>query len=180
MIVFFKSRILTIFLILSGSIGAENISAQNIRLKLQDVPLIDANEGVICPVDVSIDWAKPDHSRSSDDFWIETKMNPVQEFPSSLLNFFMLPEQVLPESGIPPDEQGIRHWIGIYAVPVPRSDSSLPRHELKISILRDEQSFPRFAVTRNEPERREPVSNVAGGIGYVGGISLDSRRIIVE
>ena len=109
----FQCRILTIFLTLSGSIVAENISAQNIRLKLQDVALIDANEGFIYPVEVSIDWAKPDQSRSSDDF-----------------------------------------WIGIYPAPVPRSDSSLPRHELKISILRGEQSVARFAVTRNEPERR--------------------------
>jgi hypothetical protein len=96
------------------------------------------------------------------------------------LNFFLLSEQVLPESGILPDKLGVRHWKGIYAVPVPRSDSSFPAHELKVSILRGERSFAQFATTRNEPGRRAPVSNVIGGIGFIGGISLHKVRISVE
>jgi len=159
----------------------EAVLIDSLKLGLDSLGvIIDANEGFIYPVEVFIEWAKPDIPMIDNDFWIETSLDPVQQFSSSLLDFFLLSEQVLPESGILADEKGRLHWTGIYAIPVPLSDSSFPTHELKISILRSEQSFARFATTRNEPKRREPVGNVIGGIGFIGGVSLDSLRISVE
>ncbi len=136
---------------------------------------VNASTGYIYPVEVDVSWTGVE----SDD-WVEIRLDPVTTFSSSLIDFFLLPTQVFPENRATVSELGGRLWSGIYAVPVPSSDSPMPNHTLRVTILRGDQRFANYATSRTSPERREPESNVNGGLGFVGGVSIDSIRVPVR
>ena len=142
---------------------------------------LDAQEGLIYPVQVSVEWMSPlPEPGGQEEYWIETRLDPVTDFSSSIIDFFLLPDQILPESTVDVDFNGRLIWTGVYAVPVETADQPFPEHDLKISILRSDRFFARYAASRNDPAQREPLSNVSGGIGIVSGISIDSVRVIVK
>lgn len=165
------------------AIEAVLIDSLNLGIDSLNVAII-ASEGYIFPVEVEVSWNVPEGTLTMDDFWIQTRLDPIQKFSSSLLDFFLLSKQVLPEDDIvvttDPILGRIRRWTGIYAVPVPGPDDILPPHELKISLLRSGQDYARLATTSDAPDRRSPAGNVRGGIGFVGGISVDSLRIPIQ
>lgn len=162
------------------AIEAILIDSLDIGLDSLDLAL-DAQQGFIYPVQVTLAWQSLDFVETSEnEYWVETRLEPVTRFASSLIDFFLLPKQVLPEVSLQPDDTGALVWNGVYAVPVESADTPLPEHTLKVSLLRGDQSFALFETSRDNPGRREPVSNVHGGIGFVGGISLDTLRIVVE
>jgi len=136
---------------------------------------ISATTGYIYPVQVSISWEDDGH-----DGWIEARLQPDASFSSSLIDFFLLPSQVFPETSSSTPTDGTRRWEGVYAVPVSEADSPIPEHSLHVVLTRGDNRFARFMTSRDTPERREPVSNVNGGLGFVGGISVDSTRISVR
>ncbi|MGB1048510.1 MAG: hypothetical protein ACPG3U_02360 [Rhodothermales bacterium] len=136
---------------------------------------VSATTGYIYPVQVSISWEDRGY-----DGWIEARLQPDASFSSSLIDFFLLPSQVFPEDSATLGEDGFKHWEGVYAVPVPEEDSPFPDHSLRIVLTRGDDRFARFLTSRDAPERREPVSNVNGGLGFVGGIAMDSVRVIVS
>lgn len=136
---------------------------------------VNASTGYIYPVEVDVFW-----SGVETDDWIEIRLDPVTAFSSSLIDFFLLPTQVFPENRAVVTEPGSRRWSGVYAIPVPYSDSPLPEHTLRVTLLRGDQRFANYATSRTAPERREPVSNVNGGLGFVGGVSIDSIRVNVR
>lgn len=135
---------------------------------------VSATTGYIYPVQVSMSWEDRGY-----DGWIEARLQPDASFSSSLIDFFLLPSQVFPEDSAPLTQGGIRTWEGVYAVPVPEADSPFPDHSLQIVLTRGDDRFARFMTSRDAPERREPVSNVNGGLGFVGGIAMDSVRVSV-
>ncbi len=142
---------------------------------------VDARQGYIYPVQVELTWdVLSPGDADPQDFWIETRLEPLTPFSSSIIDFFLLRQQVLPEEGAEMDSDGRRRWTGVYAVPVETASTPIPEHGLKAILLRGDQDFARFETSRDSPERREPVSNIVGGIGFVGGISLDSLTIIVN
>ena len=143
---------------------------------------IDATEGFIYPIEVTIEWDVESGVPASapDDFWIETRLVPRQSFSSALLDFFLLTRQILPEDGVTVDPAGRRRWTGVYAVPVLAEDAPLPEHDLFISLLRSSREYAQFQATGDEPERREPQGNVLGGVGFVGGIAVDSLTVRVH
>jgi hypothetical protein len=162
--------------------AVEAVLVDTLDLGLDSLNLgLDAQLGFIYPVKVSVDWDAPDPSiQDASSFWVETKLLPVNRFSSSLIDFFLLPDQVLPESSIRSDVSGVHRWTGVYAVPVEAVNTPFPAHDLKVSVLRGDDIFARFATSRNDPENREPISNISGGVGFVGGISVDSLRILVQ
>ena len=139
---------------------------------------LDASQRFIYPVEVAIEWRGADVA----DFnpWIESRLEPVTSFSSSIVDFFLLPSQVFPESDTTPVDGNLHSWSGVYAVPVTEESSPLPDHELKITLLRSDEQYARFATSRNDPVRREPASNLQGAIGFVGAISVDSVRVTVS
>lgn len=160
----------------------EAILVDTLDLGLDSLDLeLNAQQGFIYPIQVTIDWTSPDSpiSLSTDD-WIQTRLDPMERFSSSLIDFFLLPEQILPESSFEIDLLGRRRWTGVYAVPVDDRSTPVPMHDLKISILRSDQIFARFATSRTDPAQREPITNVEGGLGFVGGVSIDSVRVHIE
>jgi len=139
---------------------------------------VGARQGFLYPVEVTL-WWKTDFDDTGEDFWIETQLKPRTTFSSEIVDFFLLPAEVFRERSVQPDAFGRREWTGVYAVPVDDEADPLPAHELKAALLRSGTDYARFATSRDDPQRREPVSNVAGGIGIVAGISVDSLRVEV-
>lgn len=168
------------FFIPERAIEAVLVDTLDIGLDSLDLAL-NAQEGFIYPIQVTLAWQTVSGlETTANDYWIETRLEPLSRFSSSLIDFFLLPQQVLPEESIEADENGQVRWTGVYAVPVEAVDTPLPEHALKVSLLRGDQAFAVFETSRDSPERREPVSNVSGGIGFVGGIAIDTLRIIVK
>lgn len=135
---------------------------------------VNATTGFMYPVQVSLTW-----ENDAFDGWIETRLQPDNAFSSSLIDFFLLPSQVFPESSARVVDEESLSWEGVYAIPVTDADSPLPPHSLRVVITRGDDRFARFITSRDAPDRREPDSNVNGGLGYVGGISTDSTRVDV-
>jgi hypothetical protein len=146
---------------------------------------IDARQGYIYPVEVSVNWAIVD-ATPDDPTWIQARLVPLDPFSSRILDFFLLPEQIFREDGSRVvDMPGVpnpseRTWSGVYAVPVDHADDPLPEHFLRVALLRSTAEYARFATSKTDPQRREPISNVAGGIGFAGGISVDSITVTVR
>ena len=78
---------------------------------------LNAIEGYIYPVEVSIFW-KPDPSSSTESDWLESRLEPVSDFSSTIVDFFLLPTQVFPESRALQTGNDQLTWSGVYAVPV--------------------------------------------------------------
>ena len=56
----------------------------------------------------------------------------------------------------------------------------LPPHALDVVVLRSGTDYAEYALSRTDPDRREPVSNVADGLGIAVGIAIDGRTIQVR
>jgi len=138
---------------------------------------LDTRTGFIYPVEVSIDW--PAEANLTDDSWIETRLEPITEFSSTIVDFFLLPSDIFPEGTASVNDSGGRTWKGVYAVPVEVESNPMPDHTLRVALLRGTQAYARYASSRLDPVNREPISNLTGAVGYVGGISIDSVRVSV-
>ncbi len=140
-----------------------------------------SRQGFIYPVEVSLWWLPTPADVSADTlYWVRTQLKPFMTFSSRVVDFFLRPEQIRWEHTIGRDARGRRRWTGVYAVPVETRDTPLPEHRLRVSVLRSGQDYARYASSRDAPERREPVSNVTGGLGIVAGISVDSLVVRVR
>jgi len=135
---------------------------------------LNATTGFIYPVQVTVRWTSAEF-----DGWIETRLDPLTHFSSSLIDFFLLPSQVFQEESAQLNSDGFRVWNGVYAIPVQSENDPVPEHSLKITLLRGDERFARFATSRDNPSRREPVSSATGALGFVGGVSIDSLRLTV-
>ena len=144
-----------------------------------DTPSVGARSGYIYLVEVDLWWTTPQQAVSIPDstFWIETRLRPQIDFSSKVLDVFLLSEEVQPEETIQGDTFSRKSWTGVYAVPVEDSLSSIPDHSLSIQLLRGTTDYALFAASRNNPERREPISNIEGAIGIVTGISLATKQV---
>ena len=100
----------------------------------------------------------------------------IEELRSLIISTLNL-EEVQPEERISSDALSRKSWTGVYAVPVDSSTDSVPDHSLSVQLLRGTRDYALFAASRNNPERREPISNVDGAIGIVTGISMATRTI---
>ena len=153
-------------------------------LRLDD-PQVGARKGFIYPIDVTIDWKTNAEAEDSDNaFWIETRLIPQSDFSSTVLDVFLLTEEVLQEDTLEParasGDNNLRSWSGVYAVPVADSLAPPPSHNLRVQLIRGTKAYADFARSRNAPERREPVSNIEGAIGIVAGIAIDALEFEVQ
>lgn len=171
------------------------ITLDSVRLRIPDAPVeavlldslrldtlgIDARAGFIYPIEVDLWWTTEFVEADADtSYWIETLLQPSASLSSVVVDFFLLPRQVLRERALPRFAQNTRRWTGLYAIPVTRATAPLPPHELKVALLRSGFDYARFATSRDVPDRREPISNVSGGLGIAVGVSVDSLRLQVE
>lgn len=137
-----------------------------------------ATEGFVYLVEVALAWTVDfDEVRADSAYWIRAQLRP--DLGTTLDDFFFKPEQIFRERSLQDDTAGQRVWRGVYAVPVARATDPLPPHTVRAALIRSGQDYARFASSRDDPVRREPVSNVSGGIGIVAGLAVDTVRVAV-
>lgn len=137
-------------------------------------PGTGAEEGYVYPVEVTVAWAG-----EAESYWIRTQLRPEAAFSSTVLDFFLQPEAVFAEAAA--DEvPGRRSWTGVYAVAVDGASDPLPPHRVRVALVRSDSSYARFAATRDDPARRDPLSNVDGGLGVAAGLAVDSLTLQVR
>jgi hypothetical protein len=152
----------------------QTIRVDSLRRDSLDIP---AEQGYLYPVDVSLHWPADQLVAGEDTMhWVRPQLNPdTTESASRVVNFFLQPVDVRREDQFRRQE-GQRAWTGVYAVPVEDSTSAFPRHDLTATLTRGDTSFAAFARSRGDPERREPISNVDGGLGIATAVATDSLR----
>ena len=154
------------------------ILVDSLRRDSLDIP---AEQSYIYPVDVSLRWPTDPLVPGEDTTqWVRPQLRPdTTESVSRVVNFFLEPVDVRREDQF--RRQGTqRAWRGVYAVPVDDSTSAFPQHDLTVTLTRGDTSFAAFARSRDDPERREPVSNVEGGLGIATAVAIDSLRSAVS
>ena len=139
---------------------------------------LEVREGFLYPVDVTLYWTAPLADPNADSSWVRARLSPPAAFPSAVVDFVLLTDETRRESDLAA-EGAVRQWSGVYAVPVDAASESLPPHALDVVLLRSGPDYARYALSRTDPGRREPVGNVAGGIGIAVGLTLDRRTLAV-
>lgn len=153
------------------------ILVDSLRRDSLDIP---AEQGYIYPIEVTVTWTTDFPETGSDStYWIRTQLRPYTTFSSRVVDFFLQPEEVFRERAVK-QSGGKRHWTGVYAVPVEGGSDPLPRHRVRVSLIRSGPEYAAFAASRNDPDRREPISNVRGAVGIAAAVALDSIRFQVD
>ena len=166
------------------SIPTQPVTAILVDTLRFDNPEIGARKGYIYPVDVTIQWTSAAGTEGDDAYWIEARLIPQTNFSSTVLDVFLLSQEVQPENKLLPEGALAgslqRSWNGVYAVSVEDSLTPPPAHGLTVQLIRSTKAYADFAASRNMPERREPISNIDGAIGVLAGIALDSLAFEVK
>jgi len=153
------------------------VLVDSVRRDSLDIP---AEQGYIYPIDVTVTWPVdrgapgPDPVDDST-YWVRGQLRPSAQFSSRVVDFFLQPAEVREEARFR-RQDGRHHWTGVYAVPVDSADAPLPEHRLTTTLVRGDDAFADFAASRTDPGRREPTSNVEGGLGIATAVALDSLR----
>ncbi len=156
----------------------EAVLLDSLRL---DTTSTGAREGYIYPIEVTLRWRADVPPVGPDSaYWVRAQLRPEARFSSAVLDFFLRPEEVFREREQARDAAGRVRWTGVYAVGVDDKNDPLPPHRLRVALVRSGPAYARFAATRGDPDRREPLSNVEGGLGIAAGISIDSLSLHVE
>lgn len=150
------------------------VRVDSLRRDSLDIP---AEQGYLYPVDVSLEWEAGGLPPGADTtHWVRPQLRPdTTESSSRVVNFFLEPVDVRREDQFR-IQNGHRVWRGVYAVPVEDSSSAFPGHNLTVNLTRGDTAFAAFARSRDDPERREPISNVEGGLGIATAVAIDSAR----
>lgn len=129
--------------------------------------------GYFYAVDVELEWT----ARQDTALVVRANLRPSTEARGTL--FF--PADVVVDESTAGDARGThRLWRRRYLVAVSGPTAPLPRHRVRVALVRGGGDYRRFAETRRTPTQRSPTSNVVGGLGVVAGVSADSLTLDVE
>lgn len=158
------------------TVPAEPVRAVRVDSLRRDSLDIPTERGYIYPIDVSVQWERTDLGPRVDTTqWMRTQLQPdTSQFASRLVDRFLQPTEVRREDRFLRVGTNDRRWTGVYAVPVDSSTAPLPPHRLVATVVRGDSSFANFAQSRTDPELREPISNVEGGLGIATALAVDS------
>lgn len=174
-----EERLVTATTVLPAPITLDSLriepAAAPVEAVFADSLGLNLEEGFIYSVDVTLYWTVPE----ADTAWVRTRLRPPADFPSAVVDVLLETERIDEERAFGA-AGGVRSWRGVYAVPVEAASDPLPPHELDVALLRSGEDYARYALSRTDPDRREPIGNVEGGLGIVAGIALDRRTVIVE
>ena len=148
-------------------------------LALSDTLATGAYTGYIYPIEATIAWVAPEDEAFSETFWVRAQLQPFTTFSSPIVDLFLRSDDVFMEQARETEGTG-RSWTGVYAVSVPGENDPLPAHGLRVSLVRSGADYARFAASRDDPDRREPISSVQGGIGVFAAVSVDSVHVQVD
>ena len=119
-----------------------------------DNPEVGARQGFIYPIDVTISW----HSESpatDTTYWIEARLKPQSAFSSTVLDVFLLTEDVQIEDSLRTTGT-TRTWSGVYAIPVADSLAPAPAHLLTVQLTRGTKAYADFAPAEMHPNDVNP------------------------
>lgn len=133
-------------------------------------------KGFLYLIQVDIWWQPVDWPDSH----VRAQLKTDTEVATRVIDLFLRSDEIFVEAEASDDADGLKRWSGIYGVQVDSKESPLPRHRLRISLLRGGADYARFAWSRTDPTRREPQGNVTGGIGIVAGVAVDSLSVDVR
>lgn len=164
----------------SLKIPSEPVSAVLLdSLALSDTLATGAYTGYIYPIEATIEWVAPEEGAFSEELWVRAQLQPFTTFSSPIVDLFLRSDDVFREQARQTEGRE-RSWAGVYAVSVPGETDPLPEHGLRVSLVRSGADYARFAASRDDPDRREPLSNVTGGIGVFAAVSVDSVHVQVD
>lgn len=146
-------------------------------LALGDSLTTGAYTGYIYPIEVVVTWDDP--APVSSDSWVRAQLKPYAAFSSTVVDLFLKSDEVQHEQELGSGDEGKRSWTGVYAVGVSDADAPLPEHLLRVSLVRSGEDYARFATSRDNPGRREPISNLGGAAGIFTAVSVDSLHLSV-
>jgi hypothetical protein len=154
------------------------VQVDSLRRDSLDIP---ADLGYIYPIDVAVRWENQLSISGADTtYWVRAQLRPdTTQFSSEVVEVFLQPADIRREDGFA-QRTGRYQWRGVYAVSVDSATAPLPRHNLTTALVRGDTAFASFAQTRTDPDRREPISNVDGGLGIATAVSVDSLVRTVE
>lgn len=158
------------------STPVQAIRVDSLRRDSLDIP---ASLDYIYPIDVRVQWPSRSGVAAGDAAaWVRSQVRPnASPFPSEVVEFFLEPAAIQRELDYERTDSG-RRWEGVYAVPVDSSDNDLlPTHDVTAALVRGDTAFAEFAQSRTDPDRREPISNVDGGLGIATAVSVDSVMV---
>lgn len=154
------------------------IQVDSLRRDSLDIP---ADLGYIYPIDVAVRWEGQRPTPGADTTtWVRAQLRPdTTQIESEVVEVFLQPAEVRREDEFARWSDG-RQWRGVYAVSVDSATAPLPSHTLTTALVRGDTAFASYAQTRTDPDRREPISNVDGGLGIATAVSVDSLVRTVE
>jgi len=150
-------------------------SVMPVRAALLDSLQLDSltiRQGWVYTVQVEAWWNAAPQPRNT---FLHVRVQAPQ-FSSVLVDLFLPKDRIEPETGLQ-RESGNGYWSGLYAVAVNTEADLLPMHQVRLGFVRGGLEYARYMASRDQPLRREPVSNVTGGRGIVAGISLDTLTL---
>lgn len=164
----------------SVSVPVKPVSAVLLdSLALSDSLATGAYTGYIYPIEVAVEWSTASAAGwPGENSWIRAQLQPIALFSSPVVDLFLQSDEIFREAEQNRSSDRLT-WTGVYAVGVAEADARLPEHRLRIALVRSGPDYARFAASRNAPERREPISNVNGGIGIFAAVSVDSTHLDV-
>lgn len=136
-----------------------------------------AREGLVYLVEATLYWADSTHG---DTWWMRTQLRPNLGQDRGLRDYFLSPEVLQSEAEIPFVRLGQRSWSGAYAVSVVRRTDRVPKHMLRVSLVRCTQAYADFVSGSSKPGEQEPPSNILGGVGIFAGLSIDTLSIPIR
>ena len=140
-----------------------------------------AAQGLVYLIEVTAHWRVAYAETGADSaYWIHTQLRHDLQGSRRLDDFFLRPEQLFRERAIRLGPRGERSWTGVYAIPVEAQAVPVPKHLLRVAVVRTTQAYARFVSGTRDPQRREPPGNIEGGIGIFVGVSVDSQQVMVE
>ena len=151
------------------------VLVDSLRLDSLDIP---AEQGYIYPIEVDLRWTAPAAPPSGvQEHWIHARLRPFNVFSSRVIDFFLQPEAAFRErtARLEAGSERARRWSGVYAVAVDSAEAPLPRHRLRVGLVRSDSTYARFIRTGSTPSEREPDGNVRGALGIAAGVAVDER-----
>lgn len=154
------------------------VLVDSLRRDSLDIP---AEQEYIFPIDVTVNWSADGLAPGADStYWVRAQL-PTTAFSSEFIGLFLRSTEVRREDRFAPGgSEDRRQWRGVYAVPVDSSaenDQLFPSHRMTVALTRGDTAFTAFAQSRTDPERREPISNVDGGLGIATAVAVDTAAV---
>ncbi len=100
---------------------------------------VGAQKGFLYPVEVSLWWRAEGIADSA--YWIETQLRPKIAVSSTVIDFFLQPNEIRLEDEMTRLADGGHRWTGVYGIPVDSLTTPFPPHALTVYLVRSFEDY---------------------------------------